>query len=223
MAILKNVEIWYPRLVKPNSRHNKLNPTWEIQCRTTDPAQRDFWATFGLKPKVMKYSDEHEDADLAGELQLHNGKKCWKLNLKKRSLAPDGTAKPMVEVMNGHKKPVDGNTIGNGSIAHLKVFIFEYDDDSSPTGKSKGGTLMKVQLIKHKLYTPVDDEEFDEEETEVIVEDMEEGADKTTDSDMKQADDAMEKAVQAAEKANGLKPKASNPDNANYVPKENEY
>lgn len=96
------------------------------------------------------------------------GEPYWRVNIKKRSIKKDGEPALPVEVVNGNRDPVDPETIGNTSIAHVRVYQYEY----VPKDKSKGSSaiasiLMGVQMIKHVLYKPK--ESFGEEETETIA------------------------------------------------------
>ena len=54
MAILKNVELFYPRLdpKKPNSKFNKENPTWEVQIRTRDKKVKAEWVKLNLSQRL---------------------------------------------------------------------------------------------------------------------------------------------------------------------------
>lgn len=162
--MLQNAEIWFPRLdpKRPNATYNKENPTWELQIRTTDSAQVQEFKALGVVMKPVKYKDDHEDPELAGSFMLtEDGKKQWRVNLRKRSLATDRItlAKP-VEVINGAMEAIDPKIIGNGSIANVRVFM--RDSEKGPVA-----VLMGVQVTTLMEYTP---SEFEEEESFTVTE-----------------------------------------------------
>lgn len=181
MAIIKNAEVWYAKLnpKRPNKEFNKENPTWELQIRTTDTEIKKQWEALGLQPKLMKYKDNHEDEALAGmPILTEDGKKQYRVNLQKRSkkkdekiAAVDWEAATPVEVCNGNMDPVDPDTIGNGSIANIRLYITDYKNKDGEDKVSV--TLMKVQLVRHIVYKakPRDDD-FELTETETIVPDV---------------------------------------------------
>lgn len=189
MAIIKNVEIWYAKLdpKHPNKTFNKENPTWELQLRTTDVAIKKQWEDLGLQPKLMKYKDDHEDEALAGMPMLNDdGKKQYRVNLQKRSKKKDTKVAAIdwedadpVKVCDGSMNDIDPNTIGNGSLANVRVYITEYTSKENEAKIS--ATLMAVQLVKHIVYKakPRDDD-FDLTETETIVPEIAEDADEGT-------------------------------------------
>ena len=161
MALFKNAELWHIRVIpsKPNRKFNRDNPTWEVQVRTTDPDQRKQWEADGLQLKAVVPDD--------------GGKPFWKATIQKRILKKDGTNAEPVEVKGGGLQDLDPAIIGNGSIGHVRVFQYDYPQDTGGTGTDN--VLMGIQLTKLKKYTakPRDDD-FAEEEMEIIEEDDEE-------------------------------------------------
>jgi hypothetical protein len=151
MAILKNVEIWYTKLdpKKPNTKFNKEQPTWEVQLRTRDKKQAQEWKDLNLKVNTDTDADE---------------KVFYRVNLKKKSKKKDGTPVEPVKVVNGALDAIDPNTIGNGSIGNVRIFQYEYGEESKIASM-----LMAIQLTKHVVYEPKPSED-DFEMTETIVE-----------------------------------------------------
>jgi hypothetical protein len=153
--IIRNCELHFVKLVPgfPNAHFNKVNPTWEVQIRTTDRKQRDEWKEANLSVKAV------EDEE--------TGKIYYRAVLKKKSIDAKGRPAKPVEVVNGAMQPVDPKSIGNGSIANLNIFQYEYT--SSETGK-KGiaSMLMGVQITKHVLYVPKERETFGTDGYEVV-------------------------------------------------------
>jgi len=142
MAILENCEVWHPKLdpKNPNDRYNKTNPTWEIQIRTNDKAQVEDWRSKNIPVKPHR---ETEDGPVL----------YYRANLRKKSIKADGEDSSFVEVKDGDLKNVDPTSIGNGSIANIRVFQYEYKD--AKTGKvGIANVLMGVQLTKHLVYVP---------------------------------------------------------------------
>ena len=152
------------------------NPRWEVQLRTHDKDQFAAWKAEGLKPKLLVHPEGHEEEGQA--IIDEKGRKTWKFNVGKnafkRGLSKDTplaqrTPNDPVEVVDGKMRAIDPDTIGNGSVANVRVFIREYTDNK--TGKpAKAGTLMGLQLVKYIVYKPSAREEFDAEDTEVIDE-----------------------------------------------------
>lgn len=164
MAILKKCEIHYLKAdpKRPNSKIEKKNPTWEVQLRTSDPAQKDEWVAHGLPVKLMVYKVGHAQE---GEfIPNANGGRQWRLNLKKRSLDKNGDAAPPPEVVGGGINPIDPNIVGNGSIANVRIYQYDYKkSDGTP---AKAGVLMGLQITKHIVYRKnVDEFEAEDMET----------------------------------------------------------
>jgi hypothetical protein len=150
MAKLYDVEIYFAKLGKPNGKFNKENPTWELQIRTTDKEKKKEWEAIGLTVKAIVPDD---------------GDTYFRANLKKKSIKSDGTPNEPVKLIDGKLRPIDPNTIGNGSIGNIRVFEYEYKDPMGVT--KKGFTLMTVQLTKHIVYTPrISEDDFGETEYE---------------------------------------------------------
>jgi hypothetical protein len=166
MAILKNVELFYPRLdpKKPNARFNKEQPTWEVQIRTRDKKVKSEWAALNLKPKTV------EDDD---------GKVFYSVTLRKKSKKKDGEANAPVKVIDGGLNDINPMSIGNGSIGNVRIFQYEYGDE-----KKIASMLMAIQITKLNEYIPKpSDDEFEMTETEIVrVADADGGDDDEDDS-----------------------------------------
>lgn len=168
MALLKNCEIWHLRAdpKRPNPKFNPENPTWECQIRTTDKAQAKEWEAVGLSVKPVIPEE---------------GKPYWRVNLKKKSIKADGEPASPVQIINGRGADVDPLTVGNASVANIRLYEYEYVKKATKE-KGKAFVFMGLQLTKHIVYkAPVRTDDFDEVETEVID---------NTDSDSTHDDDA---------------------------------
>jgi hypothetical protein len=135
--ILSNVELFFAKLdpANPNSRFDKENPTWEVQIRTKDKAVAKSWKDQNLRVTP----DENDDGVF------------YRSNLKKKSKKRDGSDMAAVNVVAGDLSPVDPSTIGNGSIANLSVFQYDYN----VSGKEGiASMLMGVQITTLNEYKP---------------------------------------------------------------------
>ena len=170
MALLKNCEIHYVRCnpKRPNGSLNPKNPTWECQIRTSNLEQKKEWEALGMKPKLMvgKEGSENEGEPILTAA----GKKQWRVNLKKKSITKDGEKASCPAVVNGGLEPLDPDSIGNGSIAHVRIYQYTFKDKTG--ADSKVAVLMGLQVKKHIYFTPVShDDDFEPEETETIMPD----------------------------------------------------
>lgn len=167
MAIIKNCEIHFAKLNpnRPNSNFNKLNPTWEVQIRTSNKETKAEWEKAGLRVKAM-IPDQ--------------GEPYYRVNLKRKSRKEekqaDGSVKytpnAPVKVVDGKMNPIDPDTIGNGSIANVRIFQREYKDKNGKPAVAS--TLMGLQLTKHIIYVPKKrDDDFEETDTETVAPELE--------------------------------------------------
>lgn len=171
MAMIKNAEVHYVKCdpKRPSSAYNKKNPTWEVQIRTSDEAQRAEWKKMNLQVKLLTMKDPNDDDEDAPKVPVltADGKKIYRVNLKKGPIKKDGEKAEPVKVVNGALEDVDPNTIGNGSICNIRVFQYEYKNDE---GEGIASMLMAIQVKKHIVYVPkARDDDFDVEDTEVIM------------------------------------------------------
>jgi len=166
-AILKNVAIWHCKLdpEHPNAQYNKKNPTWELQIRTDDIEQKKQWESMHLRPKLMVGKEGQPNE---GEPILNDaGKRQWRANLRRKSITAKGTPAKPVNVVRGDLTPIDPRTIGNGSIANLRLWQYEYENTEKQT-KGIASIITAVQITKYRVYVPKAGAEFDMADTEVI-------------------------------------------------------
>lgn len=151
--IVRNCEMHWAKLVQPVEPFGTLQ--WELQLRTMDEATAKQWEEDYLPVKKV---DDEEGV-------------YWKANLKKKALKKDGTENTAPNVVDAAKNPVDGNTVGNGSMGNVMLFQYPY----SVAGRTGVSSILSgVQVIDHKVYTPNTATDFD-------VIDDEAGADDTVD------------------------------------------
>jgi len=137
MAILKNVELFFPRLVpsNPNAKFDQNNPTWEVQIRTRDKKVAKEWKDLNINVRT----DDDDDGVF------------YKANLKKKSKKRDGTDQAPVNVVGGDLAPLEPAKIGNGSTANVRVYQYDYNVG----GKEGIATmLMAVQVTTLKEFDP---------------------------------------------------------------------
>lgn len=205
MALLKNCEIHYVKCdpKHPNASFNKKNPTWEAQIRTADPEQKKEWENLNLKPKLLVGK---EGAENEGEPILNAaGKKQWRVNLKKKSITKDGEKASHVKVVNGGMEDIDPNSVGNGSLANVRIYQYEFVADGKPGTAS---VLMAIQVRRHVVYVPkIRDDDFAEMDTETIM--PEDGVDN---EDSEPADASS--LTPSAPKAPAVKPADDRPEDA---------
>lgn len=154
MAILKSCEIFFVKLnpKRPNSRFNKKNPTWELQIRTESKEKKKEWEALGLSVKAVIPDDD--------------SKPYYRVNLRKKTIKADGEKASPVKVVNGALEEIDPDTIGNGSVAHIRIYQYEYPDENG--GKGIASVLMGVQVVKHIRYVPKHNDDFEMTETETV-------------------------------------------------------
>lgn len=171
MPLLRNVEVYFVRLdpKKPVKSLTKGNKQWSLQVRTSNKDIKKEWEDLGIKVKTPMIEDEKTGVPaFAGYWTANFSRKSKKSdpNQKDPSLWEDNEP---VEVIDGKRRPVDPTTIGNGSIANIRVYRREYKIEGVDR---VGFTLMALQLVSLKLYTqqPFEDD-FDDEEydTEIIA------------------------------------------------------
>jgi hypothetical protein len=140
-VIIRDAEMHWAKLGKPVEPFGTLQ--WELQIRTRDKATAKDWKdNFYL---TVKQEDDDDGV-------------YWKANLKRKAIKKDGEKNTPPDVLDGAKQPVDGSTIGNGSVGNVMLFQYPYD-----VGGRKGvsSILSKVQVVDHKVYSPDSGTDFD--------------------------------------------------------------
>jgi len=177
MAILKNVKVNWVRLDPEHPVLNKMDPAkprkqWELQIETEDKAVRKEWLDLGLKVKTVREDPSDDESKILK----------YTANLRKMATKEDKPAPP-VQVVDAKGNDFDPNTIGNGSIANIRLFQSPYESDGV---KKIRNTLMGMQMVKVLKYVSKPMENFDELDTETeVIEPVE-----TTDSAVTASDDS---------------------------------
>lgn len=152
MPIIKNAEVYFCKVnpTRPNAKFNKKNPTWEVQIRTTSKEQKKDWEKLNLAVKAV-VPDE--------------GEPFFRVNLRKKSIKEDGEPSSPVTVVDGKLDPINPDSIGNGSVANVRIFQYEYSNEGK---KGIASVLMALQLTKHIVYAPpARDDDFETTDTQV--------------------------------------------------------
>jgi hypothetical protein len=153
--ILKNVELHWVKL-NPNRPNKTFNTdgVWEVQIRTRDKKQAQEW-----KEAHLNVSTETDE----------NDKPYYKAMLKKQCKKKDGSDQLPVKVVNGSLEDINPDHIGNGSIANVRLFQYDYEVGVGKQ-KKKGiaSMLMAVQVTTLNEYIPKARED-DFEMTDTVV------------------------------------------------------
>jgi len=157
MAFILNAEMHFCR-VNPKfpNKYDPENPTWEVQIRTTDKAVKKEWETLGLPVKAIVPDDDQPP--------------YFRAMLRRKSKKKDGTDNTPVEVVDGECNPLDPSVIGNGSIANIRIWQYEYPDKTKPGQMKKASILSAIQVttLVESTYVPKEREEFTPTKTNVV-------------------------------------------------------
>ena len=193
MAVIKKAAIWYLKCdsKRPNAKYSPDNPTWEVELRTNVLEEKKAWEALGLSPKPV--TDEETGARLYWRVKLRRKK----FKVDKKTNPPTITENEAPKVVNGALTPIDPNTVGNDSIANVRVFQYDFVDKEGV--KKIVSVLMEVQVIKHKVYVPKKrDDEFEPTDTETIQPTAQDDADPSGDSPHDGPEDDDDDAVSSA-------------------------
>lgn len=178
MAIIKNVELWWTK-VDPKNPVKNADPTkpaqWEVQLRTTDKETAMHWAKNNVrfKPLRRKLKDEAGEfiLDDMGEVKQEivkndAGLPYFAVTLRKKVTKANGEASEPVTLVGGDLSVINPKSVGNGSLANVRVFQYEY------TFQGKEGIasmLMGIQVTKLLEYASQSSEDqFEVSEMEVV-------------------------------------------------------
>lgn len=173
MALIKNAELHYIRVIpnRPNRKFSRDNPTWEVQIRTYDSKQKREWEAQGIKMKAVVPDEE-------------GARPYWKAVIKKKTIKKDGEPSSPIEVKYGDLSDGDPATIGNGSIADVRVFQYEYPKEDGGTGIAN--VLSGIKIKKLIKYTPKPrDDDFEAEDMEIVDDEEDEDVDEEEEAEEK--------------------------------------
>jgi hypothetical protein len=162
MTILKNVEIYWTKLDPEKPAVNVFDATkpkqWGLQIQTKDKDVRKAWIAEGVTVKTHRKDKEDDESEIM----------YYSANFNKNAVNPEGKKNPPVQVVDAKNRDfLDVNTIGNGSVANLRLLPRDF---KTKDGKDKiAFTLMAVQLLKLKKYEYTETEAFDEQEEDMEI------------------------------------------------------
>ena len=154
-VIIRDAELHWAKLVKPVEPFGTLQ--WELQMRTADKEEAEKWK------KEFYLTVKTEDGD--------DGT-YYKANVKRKAIKKDGDQNTPPEVLDGAKKPIDGNSVGNGSVGNVMLFQFPYEMQGR---KGVSSILSKVQVTDLKVYQNSNATDFD------VIDNGEEGGEAAVD------------------------------------------
>jgi len=169
MAILKNVELHFAKLnpKRPNATFNTENPSWEVQIRTTDKKVVKEWKALNINVNPVREDKEDEDSKIIYyKASLKKRSKKWEANAEgKKVLVPSAP----VKVVSGTLEDINPDSIGNGSLANIRLFQYEQTIGEGAAEKQIiVSMLMAVQVTKLNEYIPkAREDEFTMEEFSV--------------------------------------------------------
>ncbi len=140
-VIIRDAELHWAKLVKPVEPFGTLQ--WELQMRTADKEEAEKWK------KEFYLTVKTEDGD--------DGT-YYKANVKRKAIKKDGDQNTPPDVLDGAKKPIDGNSVGNGSVGNVMLFQFPYEMQGR---KGVSSILSKVQVTDLKVYQNSNATDFD--------------------------------------------------------------
>jgi hypothetical protein len=178
MATVKNVELWWTKVdpKKPVKSQEEGKPDyWEVQLRTTDKKAALDWAKKNVKFKPLKRTILDDDGepvlDEMGEEQKEivtndEGKPYFAYKVRRKvKFNDDGTPKK-VNVVGGDLSEIKPNSIGNGSVANVRLFQYDYEYQGK---KGIANVLMAIQVTKLLEYvSEADEDEFDIVDMEIV-------------------------------------------------------
>ena len=139
--IVRDAELHWAKLVKPVDPFGTLQ--WELQMRTRDKDEAKKW-----KDEFFITTKTEEDDDGV----------FYKANVKRKAVKKDNSDNTPPDVLDGAKKPIDGNIVGNGSVGNVMLFQYPYEMQGR---KGVSSILSKVQVTDLKEYTPSSGTDFD--------------------------------------------------------------
>lgn len=169
MAIIKNVELHWtkidpkrPTVINEKDDGEKVTG-WEVECRTPDKAQAQAWKKL-VGAKLVRAIREDKDDEESAILY-------WRMKLKKKQFNAAGEEKEAPEVVRGDTlENMDPNIVGNGSVADLRIFQYEYSfKQGGQLVEGMASVLMGIKVKKLVKYVPQAREEWDEDDNEFEV------------------------------------------------------
>lgn len=142
--ILSNVELHWTKLgSRVDMGFDGQSPAWVTEARTRNKEQANKWKESQLN---VKTKDDEEGL-------------YWAVSLKKPTERKDGTAERPVPVVGKDKFPIeDVESIGNGTIANVKVRQFDWNYQGKAGTSSRLDAIQILDLVVFEgSGSPIDD------------------------------------------------------------------
>lgn len=130
MAVIKNVSISWVKCDQdhPDMGYDGESPSWKLNIDSPSD-------------ELVTYWKEH---NLGGLKTEKDTKKPYIVIQRKATPFANGDAKEAPSVVDGHLKPLDPNTIGNGSIANVQFSLYDWKFKNR---KGVAADLMGIQVV----------------------------------------------------------------------------
>jgi hypothetical protein len=151
--IIRNADLFWAKLdpKAPVNPFNAPTPHWEIQIRTRSKDEAKTW-----KDHKLNVTPKEDEEGI-----------FYQVNLKAKAKLRNGDDRRPPQVVDGQLMPLDGTTIGNGSIGNVQLDSYEYTM-SGNTGI--GFSIKAIQVTKLVEYKSNKGLGFDDEGvTEIVV------------------------------------------------------
>ena len=152
--ILSNVELYWAKLdpSNPDKGFSGDKPQWNTQLRTRSKDQCKEWKEIGLNV----ITDDDDEGII------------YRVNVRKDALKKDGSPNKPVPVVGPDLMPVeDVTSIGNGTVANVKLRTFEWKFQGK---EGVGVRLDAIQVTSLKEYAKANDNSFGFKALEVPTE-----------------------------------------------------
>jgi len=149
--VIRNAELFWAKLDQPVNPFNAAQPHWELQIRTRDKAEAKVWRDTHKLNATMKEDDEGS---------------FYQVNLKRKAFTKDGESRDPVKVVDAQLMPLEGASVGNGSIGNVQLDTYEYTMNGQ---RGIGFSLKAVQVLKLVEYKGNGLAFEAEGETEIVV------------------------------------------------------
>ncbi len=128
--IIKNATLFWSKLgTRVDQGFDGNSPAWTTELRTREKSEAENWKDAGLNVKT-----KDDDQGL-----------FWSVSVKKPTHTKDGRPQVAPPVVGKDKMPFsDPDSIGNGTVANVKIHTFDYDYNGR---KGVGFRLDAVQIV----------------------------------------------------------------------------
>jgi len=133
--VVKNAEVFWLHMDPADPDTYKEDIFWSVTVRTSDSAVKKQWEAQGLNPALKQDDDDNV---------------YYQCTFRRNTVNSKGKDSKCPPCVNGKLRNVDPNSIGNGSICNINLFM---RPNRETTGKWVA-VLMGLQVVEHKVYVP---------------------------------------------------------------------